>query len=97
MNVKSDDINVLKAALALSLVDIPGVADLSPKDALKRVQISVNPSGKLIVYMNIDISSDVDMAVLKAKIEDFVDRLLSSYFEEQVDHEILLEIENVKK
>jgi hypothetical protein len=97
VEIKPDDLNVLHAALALSLIDIPGVAHMAPKEALKRVQLSADPQGELLVNINIDMSADADLNTVKRRIDDFVKRLFTSYFESEVKYDIVLEIENVKE
>lgn len=88
---------VLRAALALSLAEVPGVAKMTPKEAINRVQLSKTNDEKLLVSINVDLEAGADLGEVKSRIEDFVERLLLAYFDRKLDYDIILEIENVKQ
>lgn len=97
MHLRSEDIGVLRAALALSLIEVPGVAKMSPKEAVNRVQLSIATDEKLLISINVDLETNADLGEVKNRIKDFVRRVLLAYFDKELDYDIILEIENVKE
>lgn len=74
MHLRSEDIVVLRAALALSLMEVPGVAKMSPKEAINRVQLSRAADEKLLISINVDLETNADLGEVKNRIKDFVRR-----------------------
>ena len=97
MHLTSEDIVVLRAALALSLMEVPGVAKMSPKEAINRVQLSRAADEKLLISINVDLETNADLGEVINRIKDFVRRVLLAYFDKELDYDIILEIENVKE
>ena len=97
MHLRSEDIVVLRAALALSLMEVPGGAKMSPKEAINRVQLSRAADEKLLISINVDLETNADLGEVKNRIKDFVRRVLLAYFDKELDYDIILEIENVKE
>jgi len=97
VHLRSEDIVVLRAALALSLMEVPGVAKMSPKEAINRVQLSRAADEKLVISMNVDLETNTDLGEVKNRIKDFVRRVLLAYFDKELNYDIILEIENVKE
>ncbi|HAR40959.1 MAG TPA: hypothetical protein DCR68_06490 [Coprothermobacter sp.] len=97
MHLRSEDIVVLRAALALSLMEVPGVAKMSPKEAINRVQLSKAADEKLLISINVDLETNADLGEVKNRIKDFVRGVLLAYFDKELDYDIILEIENVKE
>ena len=97
MHLRSEDIVVLRAALALSLMEVPGVAKMSPKEAINMVQLSRAADEKLVISMNVDLETNTDLGEVKNRIKDFVRRVLLAYFDKELNYDIILEIENVKE
>jgi len=95
VHLRSEDIVVLRAALALSLMEVPGVAKMSPKEAINRVQLSRAADEKLLISINVDLETNADLGEVKNRIKDFVRRVLLAYFDKELDYDIILEIENV--
>jgi hypothetical protein len=97
VHLRSEDIVVLRAALALSLMEVPGVAKMSPKEAINRVQLSKAADEKLLISINVDLETNADLGEVKNRIKDFVRGVLLAYFDKELDYDIILEIENVKE
>jgi len=79
VHLRSEDIVVLRAALALSLMEVPGVAKMSPKEAINRVQLSRAADEKLLISINVDLETNADLGEVKNRIKDFVRRVLLAY------------------
>lgn len=69
MHLTSEDIVVLRAALALSLMEVPGVAKMSPKEAINRVQLSRAADEKLLISINVDLETNADLGEVKNRIK----------------------------
>lgn len=97
MKLDPDELKVLEAGLALTLLEVPGISRMPAKEAMDRVKIVHTQDDRLSVYVSVDITPEANLSDIKAKVSDFVDRLLKAYFEVDLNYDLTLEVENVKE